>query len=73
MKNAGSRSVLEQLGYTDEYLNDISEDSEKIQEVYNRIATFMSQDLVAADAELDEMFASTASNLIELNELLTNG
>ena len=85
--NAGgaTEDMLEILGYNDATLSSIldkatngtTEEIEaakaQLEEMYHRIAEFQGEDLAAVNAELNEMMASTATNVSDLNQMLQAG
>lgn len=86
LMNAGGKTeaMLELLGYTDERIQEMLTDAESadaaikqagqdaIEKMYRAMANFTEEDLVQAEVDLNEMMASTAVNLIELQALLAS-
>ena len=86
LMNAGGKTeaMLELLGYTDERIQEMLADAESadaaikqagqdaIEKMYRAMADFTEEDLVQAEVDLNEMMASTAVNLIELQALLAS-
>ena len=87
LMNAGgaTEEALKMLGYTDEIIQNIitkatsgqadlvAESEAELREMYYRLGEFQDEQLAGMDAQFDEMMASTADNLYELNELLATG
>ena len=79
--DGATEEVLKLLGYDDATLQAIvdkaktgNEDAQKqLKELYTRIAEFKTEDIAAQEAELDEMMASTATNLGELQSMVEQG
>ena len=83
-----TQRVLEELGYTDaiiqEMVNDYNEAvtsgdeaviaaaEERFKTMYDALGDFMEEDLDVVGAELDEMMASTATSLSELDNMWQN-
>ena len=79
-----TEDMLNALGYTDQSIQDmitkatsgqadlIAQGEAQIREMYQRIAQFQNENMEATDADLNEMMASTATNLSELNAMLAN-
>jgi ABC-type phosphate transport system auxiliary subunit len=72
------KDLLAESGYDEETINKILEEARdgnraRLETMLNSVSDFMGQDLDAAGAELDEMFASTATNLGELQSMLEKG
>ena len=86
LMNAGGKTeaMLELLGYTDQRIQEMLADAESadvaikqagqdaIEKMYRAMANFTEEDLVQAEVDLNEMMASTAVNLIELQALLAS-
>ena len=82
--SGATEDMLEELGYTDEVIQDmitkatsgqadlIAEGEAAIREMYQRIDTFTEEELAEMDAQFDEMMASTATNVTELQNLLAS-
>ena len=80
-----TEDMLELLGYSDEVLSDILNKATEgtaeevtaaqaqLEEMYGRIAEFQNEDLAAVSEELNEMMASTATSVAELNSMLQEG
>ena len=82
-----TQKVLEELEYTDDTIQEmineyneavesgdkdaIAKAEERFKAMYNGLGDFMEEDLNITDAELDEMVASTATSIEELNQLWT--
>ena len=83
LMNSGgaTQSALEELGYDDATLLKIIEAAEagdenaraQIAEMFNRLQAFRDEDLAAVDVDLNEMMASTATSIHELNAMLEEG
>ena len=87
LMNAGgaTEEALKMLGYTDEVIQNmitkatsgqadlVAEGEAELREMYRRLGEFQDEQLAGMDAQFDEMMASTADNLYELNELLAAG
>ena len=87
LMNAGgaTEEALKMLGYTDEVIQNmitkatsgqadlVAEGEAELREMYRRLGEFQDEQLAGMDAQFDEMMASTADNLYELNELLATG
>ena len=87
LMNAGgaTEEALKMLGYTDEAIQNmitkatsgqadlVAEGEAELREMYRRLGEFQDEQLAGMDAQFDEMMASTADNLYELNELLAAG
>ena len=82
MNSSGAtQSALEALGYDDATLQKIIEAAEagdenaraQIAEMFNRLQAFRDEDLEVVDADLNEMMASTATSIQELNTMLEEG
>ena len=87
LMNAGgaTEETLKMLGYTDEAIQNmitkatsgqadlVAEGEAELREMYRRLGEFQDEQLAGMDAQFDEMMASTADNLYELNELLVAG
>ena len=70
--------LLESLGYTDDVIQNIINDTEngsaRMAEMFSRIAEAADSGAIdKLDADLNEMFASTAKNISELNGMLETG
>ena len=85
MKDSGkTEKMLELLGYTDERIQEMLTQAESadaeikkvgqeaIEKMYRAMADFTEEDLVQAEVDLNEMMASTAVDLIELQALLAS-
>ena len=86
---SGTGKVLATLGYTDQVITQMITDynnavasgdeqaikaaEERFKAMYNGIGDFMGEDFEANQQELDEMMASTATSIEELNSLWENG
>ena len=80
-----TEDMLELLGYGDEVLSGILDKATngteeevtaaqaQLEEMYQRIAEFQGEDLAAVSAELNEMMASTATSVADLNSMLQAG
>ena len=76
-----TQKALEALGYNDETLKAIIEAAEQgdenakaqIAEMFNRLAAFKEEDLDLVETDLNEMMASTATSIQELNTMLEEG
>ena len=87
LMNAGgaTEEALKMLGYTDEVIQNmitkatsgqadlVAEGEAELREMYRRLGEFQDEQLAGMDAQFDEIMASTADNLYELNELLATG
>ena len=79
--DGATQSALETLGYDDATLQKIIEAAEagdenaraQIAEMFNRLQAFRDEDLAAVDVDLNEMMASTATSIHELNAMLEEG
>ena len=87
LREAGgaTEEALKMLGYTDDVIQNmitkatsgqadlVAEGEAELREMYRRLGKFQDEQLAGMDAQFDEMMASTADNLYELNELLAAG
>ena len=76
--SGATEDMLKTLGYSDEIIQDlitkatsgqedlVEEGTTRLREMYQRIGEFQNENLDEADAQLDEMLASTAQNLSDL-------
>ena len=80
--------LLAEMKYTDDAIQEIIDDyndavtsgdeaaiaaaEERFKTMYDGIGSFMAENLEMAEIDLDEMMASTASSITELNQLLDN-
>ena len=76
--SGATEDMLKTLGYSDEIIQDlitkatsgqedlVEEGTTHLREMYQRIGEFQNENLDEADAQLDEMLASTAQNLSDL-------
>ena len=79
--DGATQAALETLGYDDATLLKIIEAAEagdenaraQIAEMFNRLQAFRDEDLEVVDADLNEMMASTATSIHELNAMLAEG
>jgi DNA-binding ferritin-like protein (Dps family) len=79
--NGATQDMLNILGYDDKTLSDIitraeqgNEDAKaQLTEMYQRMASFQQEDLSTQQSELDEMMASTATSIEELNKMQKEG
>lgn len=72
------KQILNESGYSDEALTTILQEArdgnrERLESLLSYIDTYMAQDLDIADAELNQMMASTATSIGELNKMLEEG
>ena len=80
--SGATEDMLEELGYTDEVIQDmitkatsgqadlVAEGEAALREMYQRIDSFTEEELAEMDAQFDEMMASTATNVTDLQNLL---
>jgi Holliday junction resolvasome RuvABC DNA-binding subunit len=79
--DGATQSALEALGYDDATLLKIIEAAEagdenaraQIAEMFNRLQAFRDEDLELVDTDLNEMMASTATSIQELNAMMDEG
>jgi hypothetical protein len=79
--NGATQSALETLGYDDATLQKIIKAAEagdenaraQIAEMFNRLQAFRDEDLELVDTDLNEMMASTATSIQELNAMMNEG
>lgn len=79
--NGATQDMLNILGYDDKTLSDIITKAEQgnenakaqLTEMYQRMASFQQEDLSTQQSELDEMMASTATSIEELNKMQKEG
>jgi hypothetical protein len=79
--NGATQDMLNILGYDDKTLSDIITKAEQgnenakaqLTEMYQRMASFQKEDLSTQQSELDEMMASTATSIEELNKMQKEG
>ena len=83
--NSGTGKVLAELGYTDDTIREMIQDyndavasgdeealktaKERFETMYNGIGDFMNEDFNLENNQLDEMLASSASTIAELNAM----
>lgn len=79
--NGATQDMLDILGYDDKTLSEIIDKAEQgnenakaqLTEMYQRMASFQKEDLSTQQSELDEMMASTATSIEELNKMQKEG
>jgi len=79
--NGPVEDMLNQLGYSDEVIEKLIQDvsagaegaEDRMKEMYSRIAEYQTENFDTMDQEFQEMLASTATNVAQLQDMLQEG